>query len=735
MDVISDRAPPFFLSSSSSPHALPRKHSAPIGPYRPPASVLTYSHPHGRGSLLPMPPNYNEGSCWTLASLKVLTSSPPETRPRSISVEVTKISLRTDGRWAEEKPYILRRSWDEWLELRERIIQMHPETESVLPKLSKTHGFLESIFTNTKRHHQSTHTLNLKELNNFLSCLVGKCSKKVINSRVIQNFFQTEEMKVGAYPVQYTDDDLPVIPPHLSKSNPNRNLQLPLPPSSSRDDVGSIATHLQAFRFPQPNPLQSSPSSRLKSKPSQSNLSLSHRAVTPFEAEKNLYNEKGCSLNRHRPSVDPMAVIAERPPPPGSIPELQAGHILRPNPMGRNPGASTIRLSNKSRNLMRPTTGLTRSPPVAPSKRPNTSDARSAHDAMLKPTPINSMNHATSQLVPVPPTRRPSENYLGLSRDFEASKPPRPQLREFKSMQDMRGTASQHLKASGRSGRNGVIDPTRNNSLSAVGENSSVAAGAGGSHVRSPTNPWRRHRRTPSDSSSSFGSSQLSPISSVLSSPTVTPSTSTNVVLNSASSLYFPLHIGPRRSIDSLGPNSTGCDGSSSLRLFHDPETRKTVAHHTVPPAPFYPIPPRLLKPITIPSPTSGPATPSSPDQSRPHTSTGSVNGTTPSSLTLKVIHLESKTNIILAIQRGLFSLAQIRSKIQNKLKMAGEVELEPDWRIRLVMIDQEEFVRRDELEERHELDLKEDDGKELLELINGISKRSLIKKITLRIS
>lgn len=79
--------------------------------------------------------------------------------------------------------------------------------------------------------------------------------------------------------------------------------------------------------------------------------------------------------------------------------------------------------------------------------------------------------------------------------------------------------------------------------------------------------------------------------------------------------------------------------------------------------------------------------------------------------------------------------MAQIRSKIQNKLKMAGEVELEPDWRIRLVMIDQEEFVRRDELEERHELDLKEDDGKELLELINGISKRSLIKKITLRIS
>ncbi|KAI9608064.1 hypothetical protein H4Q26_005518 [Puccinia striiformis f. sp. tritici PST-130] len=172
-------------------------------------------------------------------------------------------------------------------------------------------------------------------------------------------------------------------------------------------------------------------------------------------------------------------------------------------------------------------------------------------------------------------------------------------------MQDIRATPI-NVKTEGRSGRGGLVDPTRNNSVPAAGEPSWMVF-----ELRSPTNAWHKHRRTPSDSSSSFGSSQLSPISSVESSPT-------------------------RR----------------QQKQFRLPQSQK-----------------------------------------RPHTSAGNGNGQKPNTLTLKVVHSESKTNIILAVQKGLFSLPQIKSKIQNKLRMAAEIELDPNWKIRLTRIDQEQFA------------------------------------------
>ncbi|EFP87566.1 hypothetical protein PGT21_005892 [Puccinia graminis f. sp. tritici] len=710
MAVMSDRTQTYFLSNSSSSLA-PRKYSAPLGPYQPPKTSSAHEHLYGRGSLLPMPPNYNEGSCWTLASVRCLNPSPPDSRPRTIAVEVTKVSLRMDGRWAEEKPYIIEKTWEEWVDLREQLISRYPETESILPKLSKGQGFLESIFTNSKRS-QNTQTSNMKELNSFLNCLVGKCAKKVLNSDTLHVFLQTEQMRAGVHQVEYTDDDLPLPRGPAFKEIP------------SRDDSASISSHLQAFRFPGPAPSPAPP--HLKPKTSQPNLASRHMALGP-EVEKPIPNERLSPHDRRRPTLDTMTVIAERPPPPGSIPDPQTGPILRSGTLGRTLAAPSTRLTNKSRNPLRPTTGVARPPPLAPPKRPTTSDSRLPHEAMLKPAMGTNYRSVCSPVAPTP-ARRPSELLLSFPREAEAAQLARPRLREFKSMQDIRATAGT-IKASGRSGRNGLADPGRNNSVPAVGQSPQMVL-----QVRSPTNPWHRHRRTPSDSSSSFGSSQLSPISSVLSSPTVTPSSSNNSITKPIPNQQIQPKLTCRRSVDSLGPNSMKCDGASSLMVVPEREPNKIVVRPNVPPAPFYPIPPRISNSTANPLKANKITSTFPQSQKRPHTSAGNANGLKPSSLTLKVVHLESKTNIILAVQRGLFSLPQIKSKIQNKLKMAAEIELKSDWKIKLTMIDQEEFVRHVEGGEAKAEDETEDDGLKLVELINRKSTGSEIKKITLRI-
>jgi hypothetical protein len=176
-------------------------------------------------------------------------------------------------------------------------------------------------------------------------------------------------------------------------------------------------------------------------------------------------------------------------------------------------------------------------------------------------------------------------------------------------------------------------------------------------------------------------------------------------------------------------------DGASSLMVVPEREPNKIVVRPNVPPAPFYPIPPRITNSTPNPPKANKNTSTFPQSQKRPHTSAGNANGLKPSSLTLKVVHLESKTNIILAVQKGLFSLPQIKSKIQNKLKMAAEIELKSDWKIKLTMIDQEEFVRHMEAGgEAKAVDESEDDGLKLVELINRKSTGSDIKKITLRI-
>lgn len=703
---MSDRTQTFFLSNSSTSLAA-RKLSAPVGPYQPPITSSTHDHSYGRGSLLPMPPNYNEGSCWTLASVRCLNPSPPESRPRTISVQVTKVSLRMDGRWAEEKPYILEKTWEEWVDLREQLISRYPETESVLPKLSKGQGFLESIFNNSKRS-QNIQTSNMKELNTFLNCLVGKCAKKVLNSDTLHVFLQTEQMRVGAHQVEYTDDEIPLRRGPQAKDLP------------SREDYTSISSHLQAFRFPEPKQVLSLAPPHLKTKTSQSNLHMNLGS----DAEKPIPNDSLPPHDRRRPTLDTMTMIAERPPPPGSIPDLQTGQVLRSGTLNRTPAAPSARLPNKSRNTLRPTTGVARPPPLAPPKRPTTSDSRLPHEAMLK-LPTNKAVYSPNAPTPA---RRPSELLLGFTREAEASQPARPRLREFKSMQDIRASAA-NVKAVGRSGKTGLPDAGRNNSVPAVGESPQRVL-----QVRSPTNPWHRHRQTPSDSSSSFGSSQLSPISSVLSSPTVTPSTSNTSITQPTPNQQIQLKSACRHSVDSLDPHTMNIDSSSTLTVVPEREPSKTVVRPHVPPAPFYPIPPRTTNHPANPLKINKTVAPFPQSQKRPHTSAGNANGLKPSSITLKVVHLESKTNIMLAVQKGLFSLPQVKSKIQNKLKMAADIELQPDWRIRLTMVDQEEFARGGEVGEGKGVDQTEDDGSKLLELINGKPADSEIKKITLRI-
>ncbi|KAI9608057.1 hypothetical protein H4Q26_005511 [Puccinia striiformis f. sp. tritici PST-130] len=194
MAVMSDRTETFFLSNSSSSLAA-RKHSAPIGPYQPPGTSSAHDHLYG-------------GAPCFLCHL-LIKKGHAGPWPRS---GVATLALRkSKNGWslAEEKPYTLDKTWEEWVDFRDQLVSRYPEIETILPKLSKGQGFLESIFTISKRSHLAQ-TPNLKELNSFLTCLVGSCPKKVLNSKIIHAFLQTEEMIVGDHQVAYTDEDIPL---------------------------------------------------------------------------------------------------------------------------------------------------------------------------------------------------------------------------------------------------------------------------------------------------------------------------------------------------------------------------------------------------------------------------------------------------------------------------------------------------------------------------------------------
>ncbi|PLW10112.1 hypothetical protein PCANC_20530 [Puccinia coronata f. sp. avenae] len=88
--------------------------------------------------------------------------------------------------------------------------------------------------------------------------------------------------------------------------------------------------------------------------------------------------------DRRRPTLDLMDVIDERPLPPALVPDPQSG-LLRSGTIGRSLAPPTVRLTNKSRSPLRPNTAITRPAPVIAPKRPNTSDSRLPHEALLKP--------------------------------------------------------------------------------------------------------------------------------------------------------------------------------------------------------------------------------------------------------------------------------------------------------------------------------------------------------------
>ncbi|KAI7938463.1 hypothetical protein MJO28_015383 [Puccinia striiformis f. sp. tritici] len=76
----------------------------------------------------------------------------------------------------------------------------------------------------------------------------------------------------------------------------------------------------------------------------------------------------------------------------------------------------------------------------------------------------------------------------------------------------------------------------------------------------------------------------------------------------------------------------------------------------------------------------------------------------------------------------GLFSLNKIKSTIQNKLKLAAEIKLPLNWKIRLTMINQQEFLRQGQIGEEKGINQVEDDGL-MLELIFRELQDSEIKK------
>ncbi|KAG0141914.1 hypothetical protein CROQUDRAFT_673838 [Cronartium quercuum f. sp. fusiforme G11] len=241
---------PNSSTSSTNDHGLARnqaylrKYSEPAIPPVTSRVKLTktnsYQDQLARQSLLPMPPNYAEGSHWTLLRLRVLAGPDEESgRRKWLRVEVVKKSLKVDGRWGRELPFIVEHRWEDWVDFRDQVVTKFPVTEQTLPKLTKTTLF-SSITTSKKSAFHS----NLKELENFLVALQS-CSRTVLDSKLVQSMFETEEMRKGIHQVEYdvvnpdqqspADDEMDDDP--FSKLSP--------PPLKS-----ATFSHLELFKFP-----------------------------------------------------------------------------------------------------------------------------------------------------------------------------------------------------------------------------------------------------------------------------------------------------------------------------------------------------------------------------------------------------------------------------------------------------------------------------------------------------
>ncbi|MBW0527644.1 hypothetical protein O181_067359 [Austropuccinia psidii MF-1] len=752
MDTVPDQLKSFMTPPPSS--SL-RKYSAPTGRY--PLPIISSIQPQptrGRGSLLPMPPNYNEGSYWTLATLRLLNPNPYGSRRRTFPVQVTKISLKMDGRWGKEKPYILEKKWDEWVERRDLIVQKFPQTELILPKLSKPNGFFNVFFPNAKRSN-NLYNLNMKELNHFINCLIEKCSKEVVNSKVVQDFFQTEDMRLGIFQVQYDEE-------------PN-----PTPTSASTEQLPhfTMEHHLQSFRFPNQNQIKTltpnqPPTPTLKLKVSEPTL-FSKPRLPINETEKfNNKIDKILSPNSTKNFPDPLMLFPE--PPKRSPDRLETKNFnqLRPLLMARSTTASGFGSDQYPDRLIRPSTAVAIPRPLlmtegtsalacrfnnpfgVPVSRPTFSNTRSnqppLRPTIFAPRPTTSASRPTYQInsglrtngllrsAPesigrqsndIPSSTCPNTQF-STSRSSTLEIPPRPGIREFKSMQDIRSAAN-NSKNPRIETSFGVKSACDSHLLTSETHNSRLPS-------RSPTNPWRKHHRSPSESSSSFGSSLChpSPISSTSISPILKTPSSDLAIIDIPSQKPNLVN----NTIDLHEPSSITCDGSSSLRIVYDAERRKMVAQHSVPPAPFFPIPPQASKPMPL---SLKPFNLSSAraQLKRPHTSAGgTTNPPSSFSVALKVIHAESRTNIMLSIHKGLYSLEQIKAKIQSKMLMAGEIKLRENWKMKLLTIDPEELQHQSEHDHNLDSDSVTGDGPKLIDLINGVYKNYPIKKITMRV-
>ncbi|MBW0461412.1 hypothetical protein O181_001127 [Austropuccinia psidii MF-1] len=656
MDIIPDRVKALLPPPPSSL----RKYSAPTGINFPPraSSYAIASQVRGRGSLLlPMPPNYVEGSSWSLATLRLPTATCYYLRRQIFPVEVTKISLRMDGRWGKEKPYIIEKKWEEWVEAREKIVENFPQLEVILPKL-KANSFLNSLFTNAKRHN-NLYKAHTKELNNFLKCLVEQCPNNVVNSTLVQDFFQTDEMRLGVFQAEYDEEE-----PQYSPDSYH----------AKRLGWAGVEVDLSSFHFPPQTPKVSAD----QMMPFNLKLKSSESTLTPTQSSGP--SEARCTAQTGPKSATCKTTLR----PPRLTPKELGPSTLQNFPLSTAP--SRLGLDGEPLSLA-----------IQAIQAPPTPSIRTAEGI---PTFGNSLIAPLNSQLSSP-----------WPLDYQSQRSPG--VRSFKSMHDIRGTANNtHYPQVGR------CLVTEFMSASASIEESMNSR----SLNRSLTNACIKHNRTSSDSLSSSGSSHRYPSPMSSNSNSTAPLTPSSTLAATESSLHGQ---SSRSSLEAPAPSPITCDGSSSLKLVYDPERRKMVAQHSVPPAPFFPIPPQSFKPPSIDTRSLSCVSPTQRQQMTPHTSAdGNGNGVFCSSVTLKVIHPESRTNIILSIQPGLFSLEEIKSKIQNKMLMAGEIQLRENWKMRILMIDQEKLRLDEENDEGScQKVLESDDGLKLIESLNRTSR------------
>lgn len=794
-----------------------------------------------------------------------------------------------------------------------RLVIKFPVTEQILPKLSKNSLF-STITTSKKLTLQS----NLKELEQFLAALLT-CSRTVLDSKLVQNIFETDEMRNGLYHVQYESDspngtssvdqeldDDPfskLSPPPLKSITFNRlehyrfpavMEEMPEPnssvthlpdgtalnppvlspasrsladgPSRSEDarrtrtpvrnkaSLGNIRRPLHAFEVATPDSSQlnsrltrpkTSDPTLVGRRPalyhqSESDATLrgsnSVRAQTLQNPSSSLENDDHARTLRlaslpisqtggplrhifvegwtqyptpdvhrtprercanDRPMTSGNAPPAERTYPHGATPrrahDIPTGLVTRnlqsnSELQDSSPSDACASVPTPSRNVPRPTTmrklssqvNLRTHSSATPTSRRKMSDAHLMQSRPLRddPEPLCKQDSASTPA---------SESVTSPNRLVK----PRPGLRPFKSMQDMRSSSERSPSSDTTpmptpcpggfdvvemarkpapsssvglaistlaipSGLQASVDPAPNNAPRVrrpTRQNSTPMLERGGSALRagrhaikgslheSPpgVSPPRRlrSRLSVTSSSSSFGSTAqaYSGTSSASSVPPLNPndprqrrssstSSSGSLGLSEASAAsplqpMTPAQIQSQNNvvIDANNTSLLESGSSTSMRYVFDPDKGRFVGHHTIPPAPFFPLPPAPERKLSL---TPGMSYlhdgARHAVQRRPHTAGGGNGGATAmagrlgrpfaleeepmklktfqvvhpddplaGSVTVKVVHAGSGTNVAMRVPKSI-GLKALKARIESKLVNGAEIVLPECWELLVLL-------------------------------------------------